>query len=226
MVVPAGGPWEGAEVLGGKSSPGPGSPQAQGRGEGEAVPEAAVHLTANRPLPSGWPQGEAPPPRPMRHRRPDGPETSDAGTAAGLGARRAKVGARTEAPRARARHTGHRPRRCRVPSPSHRRRPRGAPPLRTPLRFALTSPKAASPPQRIFLVFWVKPGKERGGVRRRRGSTGRPPGGRQTPSPPGPTSEAEMHLPLAAARQPREPPDSDAERHGAGADSAAPLDPA
>lgn len=74
-------------------------------------------------------------------------------------------------------------------------------------------------------------------MRCRRGSaawTGpaRPPRGRQTPSLPpsrpawpGPTSEAELHLPLAAARQPGEAPDADAERHGAGEGQRCPARP-
>lgn len=100
----------------------------------------------------------------------------------------------------------------------------GDPLLLMPHRFALTSPKTASGPQRIVLVFWVKPWEGEG---RREVPAGQPgpahlPRGRQTPSLPpslpawpGPTSEAELHLPLAMARQAGDPPDADAERHGA-----------
>lgn len=50
--------------------------------------------------------------------------------------------------------------------------------------------------------------------------------GRPRPArPPGPTSEAELHLPLAAARQPGEPPDANAEGHGAGGGQRGPARP-
>lgn len=87
----------------------------------------------------------------------------------------------------------------------------------------LTSPKTASGPQRIFFVFWVKPWEAEERCEAPLGLCPALPRPQQTlpclPAslPPGspPTSEAELHLPLAAARQVGEPPDADAERHRA-----------